>query len=95
MYSNTAASPPPPPRPPKGIIRKKFKNVGEGLRRLKKQRGQVKFDRNGETSKQSLCIQSLYEAIKDMYSKGITTILKTDNCAPNVRIDFPVPQCLL
>ena len=35
-------SPPPPSRPPKGIIKNKFKNVGEGLRRLKKQRVQIK-----------------------------------------------------
>ena len=35
-------SPPPPSRPPKGIIKNKFKNIGEGLRRLKKQRVQIK-----------------------------------------------------
>lgn len=35
-------SPPPPSRPPKGIIKNKFKSIGEGLRRLKKQRVQIK-----------------------------------------------------
>ena len=40
LYS--VESPPPPSRPPKGIIKNKFKNIGEGLRRLKKQRVQIK-----------------------------------------------------